>query len=186
MTMSSSCLAAQSVRIEVLERCAKIAEIFAAIAVATGLLVAYFSYQAEKTARLERFTFEYAREYHAPSMHQSRIAIRQKLREVEPDLPRYSFSDAGLGQILLTDLSDNPDAEIEFHLIAVADYFNGAKNCVLAGLCDADVLRRLHSAEATSLKCLIGPSLTSFGSQAGASALLDGIVYFADDRECRI
>lgn len=167
---------------ERLSRFAHFAEIGNALLVAAALALGVFGFQSDQKRRTERYTFDYAQNYFSPMMLQSRQAVREKILALEKLDP--AISNNQLASLLADTFAASTDKAFAQDIVAITDYFNGAKGCVDAGLCDRDLMRTLHSDEAASLACLLGPTLKLIAFSGGEDILAKGLSFFAENENC--
>lgn len=164
------------------ERAANVAEIVSAFAVVIGIGLALFGYRIESQNRREEYTVNYAQSYFEGDLHAARSMIREVISlpsQVDPNV-----SDATLATIISGRVAQDRAGPLAQSVTLIGDYFNGAENCVRAGVCEDSLMRALHNDEAQILLCLLLPSLTALSLDGRESALLSGLEFFAQDRAC--
>ena len=169
---------------ERLSRFANFAEIGNALLVAAALALGVLGFLSDQNRRMESYTFDYAQNYFAPMMLQSRQAVRDKILALEKLDPMISNSQ--LAALLADTFAASNDKAFALNIVAITDYFNGAKGCVDAGLCDRDLMRTLLSDEATSLACLLRPTLKRVAFNGGEDFLAEGLSFFAENENCDV
>lgn len=178
----SSLLKVTSAMSERLSRFAYYAEIGNALMVAAALALGVIGFQSDQKRGMERYTFDYAQNYFAPTMLESRQAVRERILTIEKLDPKISNNQ--LASLLADTFTASTDKVFSSNIVAITDYFNGAKGCVDARLCDPNLMRTLHSDEASSLACLLGPTLKLIAFSGGEEILTEGLVFFAENENC--
>lgn len=165
-----------------LGRAANIAELVSAFAVVAGICVAIYGFTKDRENQRRQFTVEYAQAYFRGDLHEARNTIRNRL--VRPSRLGGDVSDKVLADIILRDVIKDSDSSIAAAALRIADYFNGARTCLRAGICDRKLLLALHRSEANTLRCILSPALVRLSIGGRTTDLQAGLVYFASKKAC--
>lgn len=160
-----------------LQNASNLAEVVSAVVVAVSVGIAVMAYLRDIDTKRSEFTFQTANQYQAEHItaartHLFEVVVREQSRFAPIKL---SASD------LNTYMAKKPEAEILGDerlmnaLITVAGFFNGASDCVDAGLCDQVLMRDLLGVEAAGIHCVFSGVLGRVAELSNAEDIAYGL-----------
>lgn len=160
-----------------------VAQIVATVFLSLSLIMALLALLEERSVRKERYTFDFARGYYSDELTTARVLVFENMVRIQSLVQPSRLSGSDMGQFLSRELSgEGPEnSPLIRPLLMVADYYSSAASCVSSGLCEETLLRDLLQGEASSIICIIGPSLGVLEGWANVSGLDAGLRFFATD-----
>ena len=139
-----------------LQNASNLAEVVSAVVVALSVGIAVMAYLRDIDTKRSEFTFQTANQYQADHITKARTHLFSVVvREQRRFFPiKLSADDLNLYMAKKPEAEIMGDVELVNALITAAGFFNGASDCVDAGLCDEGLMSGLLGEEAAGIYCV--------------------------------
>lgn len=161
------------------------AEISSAALVFISLVLAVFVYFKESDKQRREFTLDLALEYFSHELQPSSNYLFKTIQNIQADVSpiRLGASDVKVYISKSEKFSTLSDERLNMALLQITSFFNAAKRCVDAGLCDERLMKDLIAEDATATWCVFEGYLMLIEKSANVKKMNVGLEYFSDG-EC--
>jgi len=161
------------------------AEIFSAALVLISLVLAVLVYLNETDKQRREFTMDLALEYFSHELQPSNDYLFRVIQNIQSQVApaKLGADDLRTYMAKSEEYSELTDQNLNSALLQITSFFNSAKRCVDADLCNEDLMRDLIAEDATATWCVFESYLEQMRASANIEGMNTGLKYFSTD-EC--